>query len=123
MSAHIPRLAWGRADGWSGLADGQEWSAAPGTWQARLDPEGRAHVIGREVAAMEQNPDPTRTDAALGSDLYQKIVAGVPPLWYVTAPTPGWARPRRWHAGLNGYDRAMRAARLHNAMVKAAGNG
>ena len=124
MTAHIPRLAWGRADGWNGLADGQQWNMPPGgKWQARLDPRGRAHVIGWAVAAMEQNPDPARTDAAIGSNLYQKIVAGTPPLWYDTAPIPGWARPRRWHAGPTGYDRAMRAARLHNAMVKAAGNG
>ena len=100
MSAHIPRLAWGRADGWNGLADGQEWSAAPGTWQARLDPEGRAHVIGRAVAAMEQNPD-----------------------YRVWGRMHLWNHGRPWHTGPNGYDRAMRAARLHNARVKAAGNG
>lgn len=99
MTAHIPRLAWGRADGWNGLADGQEWSAKPGTaWQARLDPRGRAHVIGLEVALMDQNPDHIGGGWALG--------------W------TGGHRP--YHTGTNGYDRAMRAARLHNAMVKAA---
>lgn len=111
MTAHIPRLAWGRADGWNGLADGQEWNMPPGgKWQARLDPEGRACVIGGSVAILEQNPDRDRGEhgrpARDPSRLYlrRRLL-------------------RRWHAGLNGYDRAMRAARLHNAMIKAASNG
>ena len=100
MTAHIPRLAWGRADGWNGLADGQEWNAAPGIWQARLDPEGRAHVIGCAVSLLLQNPD---------SRNWREPIKRT------------WGRP--WRAGPADYDRAMRAARLHNAMVKAANNG
>ena len=94
MTGHIPPLPFGRPDGWNGLNDGQEWNAEPGIWQARMDPKGRAHVIGRLVAMMLQNPDGGRY-----------------------GPN---RRGRRWYRGPNGYDRAMRAARLHNAMVKAA---
>lgn len=47
MSSHIPRLAWGRPDGWSGLADGQQWSTPFGpTFLSMIDPTGAASVYG-----------------------------------------------------------------------------
>ena len=47
IGAHIPRLASGRADGWSGLADGQAWATPFGPiFRACVDPTGAASVYG-----------------------------------------------------------------------------
>lgn len=100
MTGHLPPLPFGRPAGWNGLNDGQRWNAEPGVWQARLDLEGRAHVIGHAVEMMGQNPDHTSTRWPA-----RRCILG----------------GRRWRIGPGGYDRAMRAARLHNAMVRKAG--
>ena len=74
----------------TGLRPGQAWAIAPGVfWQARLDPNRRAHVI------------------AWG-------LANDPGSWKVYAETN---KRRRWYAS---FERACRAARMHERMVIAA---
>lgn len=109
MTGHLPPLPFGRPDGWNGLNDGQEWNMPPGgKWQARLDPEGRACVIGGSVAILEKNPDRDRGEhgrpARDPSRLYLRR-----------------RLRRRWHPGPNGFDRACRVTRLHEAMVRKVG--
>ena len=67
------------------------WTVAPGgPWQARLCPKGRAHVIGLQVAGLDQNHD--HRD---GKYLRRRWLLG---------------RVRPWHPGPAGFDRACRVA-------------
>lgn len=101
MTGHLPPLPFGRPDGWNGLNDGQRWNAEPGVWwQARLDQRGRAHVIGLAVENMGQNHDP-----ASASRPARICTFG----------------GRLWRYGPEGFDRACRVTRLHEAMVRKVG--
>ena len=98
----------------TGLLPGQSWNVAPGgAWQARLCREGRAHVIGRELAGHpvydEGYTDPRRVFATAEPRVagdYRRLGMRV----------PRFARPRPWHT----FERACRAARMHERIVIAA---
>ena len=99
----------------TGLAPGQAWAVAAGpTWQARIDRAGRAHVIGWALA--------DHATYAVGYLDPRRIFAGIPagPLRYewqgCGVEIPFALRPRPWHT----FERACRAARMHERMVLAA---
>ena len=48
-------MVMARPADWNGLADGQSWNIPAGPrWHARLDRNGRAHVIGEALAEHPQ---------------------------------------------------------------------
>ena len=104
-----------RMDPATGLLPGQSWAIpADGPWQARLDRAGRAHVIGRALAEHPEYGgrylDPARILAGVvGHPVVVAMLAA-------GAWVPRNLRPRPWHT----FERACRAARLHERMVIAA---
>ena len=97
----------------TGLLPGQAWAIpADGPWQARLDRAGRAHVIGRALAEHAEH-GPRHLDP-------RRVFAGGRPQaeeWAMfRIPLPRAKRPRPWHT----FERACRAARMHERMVIAA---
>lgn len=104
----IPRM-----DPATGLLPGQEWNVAAGpVWQARICRTGRAHVIGRELAEhADYGPrylDPTRVFAGGRPQAEEWAMFRI--------QLPPAMRPRPWHT----FERACRAARMHERMVLAA---
>ena len=101
----------------TGLLPGQAWSVAHGPrWQARLDRGGRAHVIGRTLASHNAYRAGYGESRVFGSkDLPAYAVLGSDGArWAITGPS---RYGRRWHAD---FERACRAARMHERMVIAA---
>ena len=89
----------------TGLRPGQAWAIAPGVaWQARLCRAGRAHVIGRALALDLRYDDMYAEDRP---DRWRNVGGG----W-----TAIDRRVRLWHT----FERACRAARMHERMVIAA---
>ena len=95
-----------------GLRPGQAWAIAPGpTWQARIGRDGRAHVIGRELARDFQHGPRYAEPARYWNPNCDATVQRQ----YRMHRTVEW-RPRPWHT----FERACRAARMHERMVIAA---
>lgn len=97
----------------TGLLPGQSWNvAAGGAWQARLCRAGRAHVIGPWLAE-----HPVYSAGYLDP---RRVFAGGRPQaeeWAMfRIQLPCALRPRPWHT----FERACRAARMHERMVIAA---
>lgn len=88
-----------------GLLPGQAWAIAPGpTWQARLWTDGRAHCIGRELA---NHPEYGLRYVDYGMwPNYSRMIG----------PPSNKQYRRPWHT----FERACRAARMHERMVIAA---
>lgn len=94
----------------NGLRDGQSWAIAPGgAWQARLGRDGRAHVIGRELAEHPGHGpgylDPRRVFAGGGPGAEEWAMFRI--------PLPRAMRPRPWHT----FERACRSAAFHERIV------
>lgn len=99
----------------TGLLPGQSWSVAPGgAWQARIGRDGRAHVIGRELAGHPEYAagylDPGRVLAGVVSHTI------VEDMHYAGLRVPRQLRPRPWHT----FERACRSAAFHEKLIRAA---
>ena len=100
-----------------GLRPGQAWAIAPGpTWQARLCRAGRAHVIGRTLAsdnAYRSKYGESRVFGRKDAPAFA-VLADDGALYAITG---AHRYGRRWHSD---FERACRAARMHERMVIAA---